>query len=400
MSTRTVDQERVADLLRTARSALGLSMAFLSRLDGTTQHLEVVESKIPLVMKDGTTTRQSTSFCQAILDGRLPAVIGDVSQYPEAKALPAAKFPRIRSYVSVPVQLSDGSLYGTFCVAGLRADRELQERDRALMEVLARAAALIVEPGIVEERRRDEVEARLLPLMDAGGPTIVVQPIVSLETGAQVGVEALSRFPAQWGRPPDVCYAEAHSVGRGTALELLAIRQALGAIGTSPGYVAVNASAATIADPAFATLVREHDMSRIVLELSEHDPVDDYLALMSTFAPLREEGMRLAIDDVGSGFSSLRHIVETRPDVIKLDRSLVAGVAQDEVLSTLCGSLARFAEGLGARTVAEGIETSEDADVLAGLGIDYGQGWLFGRPAPVSEPSGPAPSSDEIPPTL
>ena len=384
MRARTDEQERVAALLRTARSALGLSMAFLSRLDGTTQHLEVVESSVPLVMKDGTTQRQSTSFCQAILDGRLPAVIGDVSRYPAARALPAARFPRIRSYVSVPVHLSDGSLYGTFCAAGLRADRELQERDRALMEVLARAAALIIEPGIVEERRREEIEQRLIPLMDAGGPTIVVQPIVSLVTREAVGVEALSRFPAAWGRAPDECFADARSVGRGTDLELLAIRRALRLLDLVPGYVAVNASAETVMGPEFAVLLRGHPLDRVVLELSEHDPVHDYIALRDQLVDLRRDGLRLAIDDVGAGFSSLRHIVETRPDVIKLDRSLVAGVGDDDVLSTLCLALVRFAEGLGAMSVAEGVEDEPDAAALTALGIDYGQGWLFGRPVPVS----------------
>ena len=140
-------QDQVADLLRTARKSLGLSMSFLTRMDGTTQTLEVVDSAIPLVLRDGVTQRQDTSLCQAILDDRLPEVIPDLRDFPEAMRLPAARFPRIRSYVSVPVRLSDGSLYGTFCAAGLTSDRELQERDRALMDVLAHAAAVIIEPG-------------------------------------------------------------------------------------------------------------------------------------------------------------------------------------------------------------------------------------------------------------
>ena len=147
--------------------ALGLSLTFLSRLDGQTQHLEVVESSIPL-FRDGQTQPQSTSFCQAILDGRLPPVIPDVAKLPEAMRLPAARFPRIRSYVAVPVTLSDGSLYGTFCAAGFSKDRGLVERDRALLEVLSSAAATIIEPGLVEGRRRDEIVQRLTPIMQIG----------------------------------------------------------------------------------------------------------------------------------------------------------------------------------------------------------------------------------------
>ena len=139
-SDRSETDLKVAELLRTAKNSLGLSLTFLSRMDGVTQHLEVVESSIPL-FHDGQSQPQATSLCQAIRDGKLPPVIANVAKLPEAKRLPAARFPRIRSYVSVPVSLSDGTLYGTFCAAGFTADKQLSQRDRALMEVLASAAA-------------------------------------------------------------------------------------------------------------------------------------------------------------------------------------------------------------------------------------------------------------------
>jgi EAL domain-containing protein (putative c-di-GMP-specific phosphodiesterase class I) len=378
-------QEQIADLLRTARSSLGLSMAFLSRLDGTTQHLEVVESSIPFVMKDGTTQVQETSFCQAILDKRLPEVIPDVRKYPEAMSLPAAKFPRIRSFVSVPVVLSDGSLYGTFCAAGLTADRELQERDRALMNVLAKAAALIVEPGMQEAERRLEIETRVLPVIEAGGPMIHLQPIVDLATGERVGFEALSRFPREWNLAPDVVFAQAHSVGVGAALELLAIGRAAEALDFVTGYVSMNLSPAVLLEPASVAFLARLPLDRVVLELSEHDPVDDYARLEEVIAPLRSAGMRLSIDDVGAGFSSLRHIVQTSPDVIKLDRSIVAGVASDRILMTLVRLLVQLAADCGSVSVAEGIEDEADAHTLRDLGVNYGQGWYFGRPAPVAD---------------
>ena len=130
--------------------------------------------------------------------------------------LPAARMPRIRSYVSVPVVLSDGTLYGTFCAAGLTTDKALSKRDQALMEVLAQAAALVIEPGVRERRAAaTRSRTRLVPLIAAGGPVVVLQPIVELATGDRVGAEALSRFPPEWGMAPDVCFAEAHSVGLG-----------------------------------------------------------------------------------------------------------------------------------------------------------------------------------------
>ena len=402
--TRSDADQQVAELLRTARTSLRISVAFLSRLDGTTQHLEVVDSSVPLLFREGATQPQATSFCQAVLDGQLPAVLADVKAHPAAMALPAARFPRIRSFVSVPVRLSDGSLYGTFCAAGLTSDKELGERDQALMEVLASAASVVIEPGVREQTRTTEVRGRLEPLMAAGGPQVVLQPIVDLATGARVGAEALSRFPASWHMAPDVCFAEAHSVGLGHELELLALERAADHLETVAGYVAMNLSPATLLDPDCGQWLARLPLERVLLELSEHDPVEDYDVLTAVLRPLRARGLRLAIDDVGAGFSSLRHIVLTAPDVLKLDRSIVDGVHDDPVLTTLVRALVDFAHGCGARIVAEGIETAADAAALLALGVDHGQGWHFGRPGPASAladvaPAVPAPrrSPEDVP---
>jgi EAL domain-containing protein (putative c-di-GMP-specific phosphodiesterase class I) len=373
-------QEQVADLLRTAKESLGLSVAFLSRLDGVTQHLEVVESSVPFLFKEGATQRQETTFCQAVLDGKLPAVIPNVKAYPAALALPAARLPRIRSYVSVPVVLSDGTLYGTFCAAGLTSDKGLTKRDKSLMDVLAHAAAVVIEPDVFEANRRGEIEARLQPVIDDGGPAVVLQPIVDLASGTRIGAEALSRFPADWGKAPDVCFAEAHSVGLGDHLELLAIERAAGYLDRVSGYVALNISPDTLLTQACTELLARLPLERVLLELSEHAPVEDYDVLKAALAEPRARGMRLAIDDVGAGFSSLRHIALTAPEVIKLDRSMVAGVSQDPVFRTLVRSLVDFGHGCGATVVAEGIETRADAETLTELGVDDGQGWYYGRP--------------------
>jgi EAL domain-containing protein (putative c-di-GMP-specific phosphodiesterase class I) len=372
-------EQQLAELLLTAKKSLRLSVSFVSRMDGTTQHLEVVETSVPFLFKEGSTQQQETSFCQAIRDGDLPAVIPDVRRFPAAMALPASRIPRIRSYVSVPITFSDGTEYGTFCAAGLTTDKELGERDRALMEVLASAAAVILEPSVVEQQRQAEIEGRLDGVLADGGPSVMLQPIVDLATGHRVGVEALSRFPRDWGRAPDVCFEEAHSVGQGDRLELLALERAVQRSAAIPGYVAVNLSPTTLLTDECARLLDRLPLDRMLLELSEHEPVADYEVLTATLAPYRARGMRVAIDDVGAGFSSLRHIVLVDPDVMKLDRSIVAGVAHDRVLTTLIRSLVDFAHDCAAVVVAEGIETAEDVTALHALGVDYGQGWFFGK---------------------
>ncbi|MGY1653178.1 EAL domain-containing protein [Geodermatophilus sp. SYSU D01119] len=389
---RTDAEQQIADLLHTARKSLHMSVAFLSRLDGTTQHLEVVDTRVPVLVQEKAKVAQDTSFCQAILDGKLPAVIDDVKRHPLAMSLPAARIPRIRSYVSTPVTLSDGSLYGTFCAFGFTSDKELTGRDEALMKVLASAASVIIEPEIREQQRRDDIDGRLDPLVAAGGPSVVLQPIVDLATGVRVGAEALSRFPREWGKGPDVVFEEAHSVGRGHEVELLALRGAAAHLDRVGGYVAMNVSPQTLLTPEFAGLLSDLPLDRVLLELSEHDPVADYDALTTALLPFRAAGMRLAIDDVGAGFSSLRHIVVTDPDVIKMDRSIVSGLHADPVLSKLVESLVNFGHGCGVKVVAEGIETAEEAARLRDLGVDLGQGWFFGRPGPPEALSPVAPA--------
>jgi EAL domain-containing protein (putative c-di-GMP-specific phosphodiesterase class I) len=379
---RTDAEQQVADLLATARTSLQLSAAFLTRMDGTTQTLQVVDTSLPVLFREGHQQEQRETLCQAVLDGELPPVTPDLTRYPAAMARPATRMPRLRSYVSVPVTLSDGTFYGTFCAAGLTRSRTLSDRDAALMSVLASAAAALIEPEVRERARTEEVTGRLDPLMADGGPVVLLQPIVDLTTGTRVGAEALSRFPAEWGKAPDVVFAEAHGVGLGHRLELLALERAAAHLDVVDGYVAMNVSPATLLTDGCAQLLRRLPAERVLLELSEHDAVEDYGALTAALAPFRAAGLRLAIDDVGAGFSSLRHIVVTDPDVIKLDRSLVTGLGADPVRSTLVRSLVTFAHDCDTRVVAEGVETAADAAVLLGLGVDLGQGWFFGRPAP------------------
>jgi EAL domain-containing protein (putative c-di-GMP-specific phosphodiesterase class I) len=379
---RSSAEQQIAELLATARSSLRMSVAFLSRLDGTTQHLEVVDSAVPLLFHDGITQRQDTSLCQAVLDGKLPPVIKDVATFPDAAALPAARIMRVRSYVMAPVVLSDGTLYGTLGAFGFTADATLDEPNRSLVELLASAAAVIIEPEIREQRRREEISGRLGTVIEAEGPVLLLQPIVDLTTGERVGAEALSRFPADWERTPDVCFAEAHSVGLGHRLELLALQRAAEHLPRVGGYVAMNVSPATLVTQACRELLDGLPLDRILLELTEHERVEDYAMLTSTLAPFRARGLRLAIDDVGAGFSSLRHIVVTAPDVIKIDHSIVSGMDRDPVLSKLVASLVEFGHGCGAQVVAEGVETAGEATALLALGVDQGQGWLFGHPGP------------------
>ena len=118
----------------------------------------------------------------------------------------------------------------------------------------------------------------------------------------------------------------------------------------------------------------------VVVEITEHDPVEDYAALNAALAPLRAAGARIAVDDTGAGFASMRHVLELHPDIIKIDLAIVQGVDVDPGRGALAGMLASFAGALGILVVAEGVETPVQRDRLLELGVVLGQGDLLGRP--------------------
>jgi EAL domain-containing protein (putative c-di-GMP-specific phosphodiesterase class I) len=122
----------------------------------------------------------------------------------------------------------------------------------------------------------------------------------------------------------------------------------------------------------------------VVLEITEHDQVNDYPALVAAIADLGDH-VTIAVDDAGSGFASLRHIVELRPAYVKLDRGLIAGIDRDVARQAMVAGLREFAARLDVTLVAEGVEREAEWATLLGLDLRRGQGYLFGRPAPVDE---------------
>lgn len=214
---------------------------------------------------------------------------------------------------------------------------------------------------------------------------IVYQPIFDLASGRAVGYEALSRFPSPPGRPPDQWFAEAAAVGLGVPLEVLAVRHALHALTRLPDevYVSVNVSPAAAASEELARVLADLPVHRVVLEVTEHAEVDDYEVLNAAVARLRRRGARLAVDDTGSGFASMRHVLRLAPDIVKLDTTLTHGIDSDSVLRALGFSLKSFASAIDAEVIAEGIETEREVDALRFLGVTLGQGFHLQRPGPL-----------------
>ncbi|HVC68996.1 MAG TPA: EAL domain-containing protein [Acidimicrobiales bacterium] len=143
----------------------------------------------------------------------------------------------------------------------------------------------------------------------------------------------------------------------------------------------VNASPSTISDPAFLAL-RDDLPDRLVLELTEQEAVEDDDDLRGRLAGWLGRGFRLAVDDAGAGYSSLRHIVELSPDYLKLDRELIRGIDEDPNRRALMRAVVAFAREVGTSVIAEGVETRGELDVLRDADVHLVQGYLLARPAP------------------
>lgn len=234
------------------------------------------------------------------------------------------------------------------------------------------------------EQQKSDLAARIRVLIRDHALDMVFQPIVSLVDGHVFAYEALSRFPS--GTPtPDVWFAQAADVGLGLALEMEAVRLALARLEDvpQPCRLSINASPDTIVSDEFRALMSGQAAERVIVEITEHTTVADYERLCASLRELQARGVMVAIDDAGAGFASLRHILHVSPDIIKLDISLTRGIDSDLRRQTLVSAIQTFASGTNATIVVEGVETERELRALAGLGVEYGQGYYLGRPAPL-----------------
>ena len=217
---------------------------------------------------------------------------------------------------------------------------------------------------------------------------MVFQPIFNLTQGTIVGMEALARFESEPYQSPDIWFAAAQTVGLGHDLELAAVSAALGRLDDVPSgtFLTVNLSPEVATAPEFVQMIDALSGERIVIEVTEHAPIADYQELLQAMDDLRSVGVRLAIDDAGAGYASLRHILRLSPDFIKLDIGLTQGIDTDTARRALAKALIAFASETGAVIVAEGIEKREELDALLALGVVYGQGYYLARPGPLLKP--------------
>lgn len=236
----------------------------------------------------------------------------------------------------------------------------------------------------------------LLSILQEESVSVLFQPIVSMVQQRIVGYEALSRGPSNSSlHSPLTLFAAARQCGLLTELEMICRRKAVMAFSRMqlPGALFLNVSPESL-------LEKQHYPGRtlamlkaagltpdqVVIELTEQAPVDNFALLHSALVHYREMGFRIALDDLGAGYSSLRLWSELRPDFVKIDRHFIDGIHLDPLKRDFVGSILTLAKASQAHIIAEGIEQTEELKVLEDMGVDWVQGYWLGRPE--SQPAG------------
>ncbi|MCJ0975013.1 EAL domain-containing protein [Pseudomonas sp. PS1] len=380
--------DMLCEVLRSVRSHLDMDVAFVAEVvQGLRVFRHVDGRSDPLPICVGGADPLSDSYCQRVIDGRLPQLIPDTSQLPEAASLPITAILAIGSYISVPIRFSDGRLYGMFCCFSAKPDETLNERDLDTLRLFADFAGRLLETQSSEQRERDERTARIRGVLDERAYEVVYQPIVNLMHNEVVGYEALARFAGRPLRSPEHWFNEAEKVGLQCELEIALVAQALKGLADirADRYLSLNVSPDTIIGGAVGQLLQDQPLERLMLEVTEHASVRDYGLIAQTLEPMRARGLKLAVDDAGAGYASFRHILKLKPDVIKLDGSLIRDIDSNRDCRALASALIRFGQETGSKIVAECVETEAELDILRELQVSKAQGYLLGRPMPLAD---------------
>ncbi len=364
-----------------------------------TRHIDLPNAAIIAFEADGTGSALASSFAGDLAQG-LPRRISDNRSIRLRERAADGAWMETRTQATDPVLWADLASGGGDLVAfapirvgdevmGLLmvGDGPLHTDRLVLVESVEEFAALtssVLGPPLSERRRVREARARISRILADHTFHPVFQTVVDLQSGDVSGYEALTRFDD--GTAPDRMFALAAVSGLGLALERATIEASLDAASSlrSDLALSINVSPALVLAGEQLHRLLDRTTCDIVLEITEHEPVLDYRALRKAVARFGDR-IRLSVDDAGAGFASLRHILELRPAIVKLDRGLVEGVDTDPVRQALVAGMVHFARRAGTILIGEGIETEAERTTLLALGVQAGQGFLFGRPAPLPE---------------
>lgn len=370
--------------LATLRRHLEMDVAFVGRVQAGRRYFEFVDAdSSDCPVQPGESDPLEDTYCGRVISGKIPQLVPDAADVPEVADLPVTHELPVGAHISVPLLRSSGEVLGTLCCFSYQPDMSLRERDLQMLKLFAEIVSANLESLVDADEKRDASVEHVSGIIEAGGPMMAMQPIVDLNSGAVRGFEALARFPAAAGWNPQQWFEEAEAVGLGVALEASAVRSALELFPHLPDatLMSVNVSEAALRDPGVLAMLTGPEAPRLVVELTEHNRVRDYGTLCDELATIRGAGARLAVDDAGSGWAGLEHILRLQPEVLKLDRVLVHDISAHQGRQAMVEAMLGFSGRMGATLIAEGVETEEDLKTLRSLGVTYAQGYVVGRPS-------------------
>ncbi|WP_416897026.1 MAG: EAL domain-containing protein [Minwuia sp.] len=373
----------VRRVLNVVRNCLDMDAALVSEFVGDRAVIRVISGPgHPDFPDEGESMPLTDAYCYHVHAGHLPEMIADMSAIRNVELSPRAQAIPVGSHIAVPIRTADGSVFGMMSSFGVMPNPALRPSDVHLLQAFADLSATEIERH--RESRQDYLNKRdrIRAVLDGELFDTVYQPIWNVERGVVAGVEALTRVTLEPARPPDQWFAEAGEVGLSGQLELATVRNGCRILDRLPPdvYLSVNASPSTLADPRFQKIFEDEDPGRFVVEITEHETVEDYRLIKRRLRPLRNRGLRVAIDDAGAGYASLKHVLEMEPDIIKLDTALIRSIDRDAMRQALAVAMVRFCQETGTSIVAEGVETEKEFNVLRDLGVRHMQGYLMGRP--------------------
>jgi EAL domain-containing protein (putative c-di-GMP-specific phosphodiesterase class I) len=379
----------IEQILALALEHIGMDVAVLAEFSDGNEVFRVIEGDAASFdVRPGAAIPFQDSYSRRLLDVPPRGLAPDARSDHRLRDLLLEQLPMVGSYIGVPVTLPDGRVYGTLFCLSRTPHPLLDDRDVKFLGVLARLVGEELvrwEEEVAEQSRRLK---RIRGLLDGeSGFRVAFQPIFDLRNRTVVGYEALSRFTGGPARAPNEWFAEAADMGLGIELEIAAVQAALNSFDDMPdhAYLSVNVSPEAMTSSSFVQAISGKAEDRLVVEVTEHAKVESYAELADAVLALRRRGVRLAIDDVGAGFASLRHVLRLRPDIIKLDITMTRSIDTDPVRRALASSFIRFADDIHATITAEGIETGGELEELCTLGVGCGQGFFLAEPGSLQE---------------
>lgn len=369
-------------MIETLRAHLDMDVAFVSRQIGNTHRIFThVAARGIAPLASGDHNPNENSLCWLVIQGKLPERVTDTSHYEAAACLPITDAINVRAHFSVPMRRRNGEIHGSLCCFSYRPRPDIEERDMHMIRSVAQIVSDQIESRIELEERGEDAAAEIARLIVDDALTIIHQPIYDLTDWHLVGHECLMRHKASPEVSAKALLDQARAAGRTLELELHIARKALATLDPehSERFIAINVSPETLSSPALGQVIPEGLASRLVIELNQQDAAEQHGSIKEAIRVLKERAW-VAVSSEGLGFSGLQALVDLGPDIVKIDREFLGGVATDSARRALVKALVQFATDTGVTLIAQGVETREDLQALRELGVRFAQGNILGKP--------------------